>query len=245
MCRANTGTSPMVQPVPETSRLRVALEDFHMNLCTSRDAPAGCSEHSRPTEAEKDSEIAKQALPGPRMKGQKAIENFFIRAPGSGSGSSERHDHAAAGAAAADGEGMLRSISDTMTWSLIKFPRPGMKLLNDNFAEANGTSDKKVGVTATVLKKGTAAGNAVPSTTQLRRDLDLLTAEKATLQGELKHERELRYKQQQVLPINFVLEKHLNISSCQSLVLKSNSIYHHSLSQLHSLSAFQSQMNAP
>lgn len=97
----------MLQPVPETSRLRVALEDFHMNLCTSRDAPMGCGETSRPTDAERDADAAKHPHPGPRLKGQKAIENFFIRAPGSGSGSSERHDHAAAGTAAGEGEGAL------------------------------------------------------------------------------------------------------------------------------------------
>lgn len=95
----------MPQSVPETSRLRVALEDFHMNLCTSRDAPIGFSENSRPTEADRENEAARLSHPGPRMKGQKAIENFFIRAPGSGSGSSERHEHAAASDAVAEGEG--------------------------------------------------------------------------------------------------------------------------------------------
>lgn len=83
-----------------------------MNLCTSRDVPVGCSEHSRPAEPEKETETAKQPVPGPRLKGQKPIENFFIRAPGSGSGSSERHDHAAAGAAAAEGEGAARLLND-------------------------------------------------------------------------------------------------------------------------------------
>lgn len=110
--RATTGTSPMLQPIPETSRLRVALEDFHMNLCTSRDAPVGCSDHSRPAEAEKEIEQAKQPVPGPRMKGQKPIDKFFIRGPGSGSGSSERHDHAAAGAAAAEGEGAAHLLNN-------------------------------------------------------------------------------------------------------------------------------------
>lgn len=82
-----------------------------MNLCTSRDAPIGCSEHSRPADVEKESETAKQPASGLRMKGQKPIENFFIRAPGSGSGSSERHDHAAAGAAAAEGEGAMHLLT--------------------------------------------------------------------------------------------------------------------------------------
>eukprot|EP00892_Ulva_mutabilis_P007157 jgi/Ulvmu1/4813/UM020_0098.1 len=166
---ATTGTSPMLQSVPETSRLRVALEDFHMNLCTSRDAPIGCSEDSRPTDAEREGEAAKNSNHGPRMKGQKPIENFFIRAPGSGSGSSERHDHAAAGSAAGDGE------------------------------EANGLGDRKGGAHVGPSKKAVGSLNMVGSTAQLRREVDLLAAEKATLQGELKHEKELRQKHQQEL----------------------------------------------
>lgn len=65
-------------------------------------------------------------------------------------------------------------------------------------AEANGASDGKCGANVAPTKKPAASSGTSSNTSQMRREIDLLTAEKATLLGELKHERELRQKQQQV-----------------------------------------------
>jgi hypothetical protein len=77
-CRAHAGTSPMLQPIPETSRLRVALEDFHMNPCTSRDVPIG-SGSGDGSNSRAGEDVPKGQCSKP--KGQKAIADFFMRTP--------------------------------------------------------------------------------------------------------------------------------------------------------------------
>lgn len=63
-------------PIPETRDLRNALASFHMNPCTSRDAPPGCGSgdgsNSRPTDENNKAQANKP-------KGQKAIADFFMR----------------------------------------------------------------------------------------------------------------------------------------------------------------------
>jgi hypothetical protein len=89
LCSLEPSVSPVLESVPETSRLRVALEDFQLNLCTSRDVPSGCGEgsNSRPS----DPDGSKPPGHFPKLKGQKAIGDFFARTVHpNGSSSGER-----------------------------------------------------------------------------------------------------------------------------------------------------------
>lgn len=71
-------------------------------------------------------------------------------------------------------------------------------IINGVAAEAYGVGERKGGATVAPPRKAVASPSTSASAMQLRRDMDLLAAEKATLQGELKHEKELRQKHQQV-----------------------------------------------
>ena len=72
--RCTTPAEQRVSPAPEASGLRLALQDFRLNPCTSRDGPPNSSEVVNSKPAEQDAKLACQ-----KVKGQKAIADFFRR----------------------------------------------------------------------------------------------------------------------------------------------------------------------
>jgi hypothetical protein len=62
-------------PQPVTSNLRIALQDFRLNPCTSRDVPAVTSTEVVTSKVDMEPKPTK-------LKGQKAIGDFFRRSDG-------------------------------------------------------------------------------------------------------------------------------------------------------------------
>lgn len=79
-CRCTTPADQLPDQIapPETSNLRVALQDFRLNPCTSRDGPPNSTELA--TAAAK---LAEQDVkPACKARGQKDIADFFRRSSG-------------------------------------------------------------------------------------------------------------------------------------------------------------------
>ena len=214
LCRCTT-PADHAPAQPATSNLRIALQDFRLNPCTSRDGPPGSADVA--TSAPLDAD----ARPPAKLRGQKAIADFFKRSDSAGHAAelpgARAPDDACAGTpavmrascaaalanaagltglcAAAGGAAAQRTSDDAGRTGSAPHSPPTL---------AAGGPATPASAPATRPQPGSAPRHSGPSAdaqiAALSRHVDVLKAEKATLLGELQRQKELQSQQAQVRP---------------------------------------------